>query len=220
MAPLLLREMKGKTFSCSSPASLATCSTIHHKSTIQPLTRMEIDRHTPRLRDPQRIHFDRSNSSSKPRARHSSDSKAARRKSSADVDSSKYLLKSSRFRLDDSYYDIFPENPVQIPSFLAIEKPRSERIGGNQGAVLRPSSSTRTQDQVVVLRVSLHCKGCEGKVRRHIAKMQGVRSFSVDLATKKVTVVGDVTPLSVLNSISKVKHAQFWQSPPRASASF
>ncbi|KAG6488648.1 hypothetical protein ZIOFF_049897 [Zingiber officinale] len=246
MAPLLLREMKGITFSCSSPASLATCSTIHHKSTIQPLTRREIDRRTPCLRDPQRTHFDRSNSSSKPRTRHSGDSKAARRKSSADADSSQHLLKSSRFRLVDSYYDIFPENPVQIPSFLAIEKPRSERIGGDEVAILRPSSSTRTQDQAVVLRVSLHCKGCEGKVRRHIAKMQGetmrfsfpfclsnppslnrgldaeagVRSFSVDLATKKVTVVGDVTPLGVLNSISKVKHAQFWQSPPRASASF
>ncbi|KAG6491735.1 protein SODIUM POTASSIUM ROOT DEFECTIVE 2-like [Zingiber officinale] len=220
MAPLLLREMKGMTFSCSSPASLATCSTIHHKSTIQSLTRREIDRRTPCLRDPQRTLFDRSNSSSKPRTRHSGDSKAARRKSSADADSSQHLLKSSRFRLVDSYYDIFPENPVQIPSFLAIEKPRSERIGGDEVAILRPSSSTRTQDQAVVLRVSLHCKGCEGKVRRHIAKMQGVRSFSVDLATKKVTVVGDVTPLGVLNSISKVKHAQFWQSPPRASASF
>lgn len=27
--------------------------------------------------------------------------------------------------------------------------------------------------QVVVLRVSLHCKACEGKVRKHISKMQG-----------------------------------------------
>lgn len=148
MAPMLLREMKGMTFSCSSPASLATCSTIHHKSAIQPFTQREIDRHTHHLRDPQRTHFDRSNSSSRPRTRHSSDSKAARRKSSADADSSHYLLQSSRFRLDDSYYDIFPQNPVQIPSFLAIEKPRSEHIGGNEGGLLRPSSSTRTQDQV------------------------------------------------------------------------
>lgn len=27
--------------------------------------------------------------------------------------------------------------------------------------------------QVVVLRVSLHCKGCEGKVRKHISRMEG-----------------------------------------------
>lgn len=29
------------------------------------------------------------------------------------------------------------------------------------------------EQQVVVLKVSLHCRGCEGKVRKHLAKMQG-----------------------------------------------
>ena len=48
----------------------------------------------------------------------------------------------------------------------------------------------------------------------------GVTSFNIDFAAKKVTVKGDVTPLGVLNSVSKVKNAQFWPSPPRASASF
>ncbi|TKY52842.1 Copper transport protein ATX1 [Spatholobus suberectus] len=67
-----------------------------------------------------------------------------------------------------------------------------------------------SSDQVVVLRVSLHCKGCEGKVRKHLSRMQGVTSFNIDFAAKKVTVVGDVTPLSVLASISKVKNAQLW----------
>ncbi|KAJ6834647.1 heavy metal-associated isoprenylated plant protein 6-like [Iris pallida] len=77
------------------------------------------------------------------------------------------------------------------------------------------SSSTRPQNhQVVVLRVSLHCKGCEGKVRKHISKMEGVTSFTTDLVNKKVTVIGDVTPLGVLNSISKVKNAQLWRSLP------
>lgn len=38
----------------------------------------------------------------------------------------------------------------------------------------------------------------------------GVTSYNIDFAAKKVTVVGDVTPLSVLASISKVKNAQFW----------
>lgn len=36
----------------------------------------------------------------------------------------------------------------------------------------------------------------------------GVRSFNIDFAAKKLTVVGDVTPLSVLASVSKVKKAQ------------
>ena len=40
----------------------------------------------------------------------------------------------------------------------------------------------------------------------------GVTSFNIDFAAKKVTVVGDVTPVSVLASISKVKNAQFWAS--------
>ncbi|CAA7389567.1 unnamed protein product [Spirodela intermedia] len=66
---------------------------------------------------------------------------------------------------------------------------------------------------VVVLRVSLHCKGCEAKVKKHLSRMEGVRSFDVDFAAKKVTVVGDVTPLAVLSSFSKVKNAQLWPSP-------
>ncbi|RDX82840.1 Protein SODIUM POTASSIUM ROOT DEFECTIVE 2, partial [Mucuna pruriens] len=81
----------------------------------------------------------------------------------------------------------------------------------------KPSSSslpnTGSLDQVVVLRVSLHCKGCEGKVKKHLSRMRGVSSFNIDFAAKKVTVVGDVTPLSVLASISKVKNAQFWPEP-------
>ncbi|KAL6142054.1 hypothetical protein ACLB2K_060337 [Fragaria x ananassa] len=65
-------------------------------------------------------------------------------------------------------------------------------------------------NQVVVLRVSLHCKGCEGKLRKHLSRMEGVSSFNIDFAAKKVTVMGDVTPVSVLASVSKVKNAQFW----------
>ncbi|CAL5424320.1 unnamed protein product [Camellia sinensis] len=68
------------------------------------------------------------------------------------------------------------------------------------------------------MRVSIHCKGCEGKVRKHISRMEGVTSFSIDLASKKVTIIGDVTPLGVLTSISRVKNAQFWPSPTSSSS--
>jgi hypothetical protein len=37
-----------------------------------------------------------------------------------------------------------------------------------------------------------------------------VTSFEVDLQRKKVVVTGDVTPLEVLQSVSKVKLAQLW----------
>lgn len=42
--------------------------------------------------------------------------------------------------------------------------------------------------------------------------VEGVTSFSIDLETKRVTVMGHVSPLGVLESISKVKKAEFWHS--------
>ncbi|KAJ8625758.1 hypothetical protein MRB53_034288 [Persea americana] len=76
-------------------------------------------------------------------------------------------------------------------------------------------SSLSTSDhvfQVVVMRVSLHCQGCAGKVKKHLSKMEGVTSFSIDLESKRVTVMGHVSPVGVLESISKVKKAEFWSS--------
>jgi hypothetical protein len=46
----------------------------------------------------------------------------------------------------------------------------------------------------------------------------GVTWFEVDLEKKKVVVTGDVTPLEVLQSISKVKFAQLWPLPPQPAA--
>ncbi|PHT41662.1 hypothetical protein CQW23_20516 [Capsicum baccatum] len=64
--------------------------------------------------------------------------------------------------------------------------------------------------QVVVMRVSLHCQGCAGKVKKHLSKMEGVTSFSIELDRQRVTVMGHVSPVGVLESISKVKRAEFW----------
>ncbi|CAO2839996.1 unnamed protein product [Amaranthus hypochondriacus] len=102
------------------------------------------------------------------------------------------------------------------------QKDKSLDYYRNDSVVLKKSSSTgnnRSRDQVVILRVSLHCKGCAGKLKKHLSKMEGVTSYSIDLETKKVTVKGNVTPLSVLASISKVKNAQFWPSSSSASPS-
>lgn len=42
----------------------------------------------------------------------------------------------------------------------------------------------------------------------------GVTSFEVDLESKKVVVIGDITPYEVLASISKVmKFAELWVAP-------
>ncbi|KAG6484688.1 protein SODIUM POTASSIUM ROOT DEFECTIVE 2-like [Zingiber officinale] len=70
------------------------------------------------------------------------------------------------------------------------------------------------EPKTVVLRVSMHCSGCARKVHRHISKMEGVSSIEMDLESKKVVVVGDVTPFEVLESVSKVKFAELWLSPP------
>ncbi|XP_052192826.1 protein SODIUM POTASSIUM ROOT DEFECTIVE 2-like [Diospyros lotus] len=74
------------------------------------------------------------------------------------------------------------------------------------------STSTEQVFQVVVMRVSLHCQGCAGKVKKHISKMEGVTSFSIDLESKRVTVMGHVSPAGVLESVSKVKRAELWSS--------
>ncbi|KAF5188439.1 Sodium potassium root defective [Thalictrum thalictroides] len=131
------------------------------------------------------------------------------------TDSTRYLLS------DTTSSDLFTEYE---PSLLSTKSPGScsTKLEHDQYRVLVPFSppsssttsttSTTKDHQVVVLRVSLHCRGCEGKVRKHLSKMQGVTSFNIDFAMKKVTVIGDVTPLSVLSSISRVKNAQFWPS--------
>ncbi|KAL3530685.1 hypothetical protein ACH5RR_010007 [Cinchona calisaya] len=97
---------------------------------------------------------------------------------------------------------------------------KSSLICSNEShAYKSPSGREKTRHQVVELRVSIHCKGCEGKLRKHISKMEGVTSYTIDLDRKKVTVIGNVTPQGVLTSISKVKNAELWSSPTTSSSS-
>ncbi|KAL6200078.1 hypothetical protein ACLB2K_029860 [Fragaria x ananassa] len=139
---------------------------------------------------------------------------------------------SSRYRTSDDttvpFIDWLSETDATlVPSVhhvaAAASNPRMRLIMRSNDEHRRPcpaplrSSSTRSRNQVVVLRVSVHCKGCEEKLRKHLSKMEGVTSFSIDLPTKKVTVIGDVTPLGVLASVSKVKKAQLWSSPTSSS---
>ncbi|KAF2288741.1 hypothetical protein GH714_012133 [Hevea brasiliensis] len=132
-------------------------------------------------------------------------------------ESSRYLLSEKDFLDGLSDYDpvlaLVPTEPNMPSSAQANSK--------QQESISKPSSnsnSERPSNQVVVLRVSLHCRGCEGKVRKHLSRMEGVRSYSIDFAAKKVTIVGDVTPLGVLASVSKVKNAQFWTSAANPAA--
>ncbi|KAL2534217.1 Heavy metal transport/detoxification superfamily protein [Abeliophyllum distichum] len=76
-----------------------------------------------------------------------------------------------------------------------------------------PSMAFQLKPKMVVLRVSMHCNGCARKIEKHIAKMEGVSSYQVDLETKMVVVTGDIVPFQVLESISKVKAAELWNTP-------
>ncbi|CAD5176352.1 unnamed protein product [Musa acuminata subsp. burmannicoides] len=192
--------MKGVNFSCVSPASAAICTSIDRRSMVRGSTGRAADRHTTHPRDPRRANSALGSMSGATRERRSRNQRSRKilDKPSDLVTppgSSRYLLN------DDDFFDVFPSVVTAAP-LLSVDQP----------AVLKPPSSTTSQEQVVHLRVSLHCKACEMKVRKHISKMEGVTSFNIDLATKKVTVIGDVTPLGVLDSVSKVKNAQLWPS--------
>ncbi|XP_022749777.1 protein SODIUM POTASSIUM ROOT DEFECTIVE 2-like isoform X2 [Durio zibethinus] len=80
-------------------------------------------------------------------------------------------------------------------------------VSGNQ------TLAFQLKPKMVVLRVSMHCHGCARKVEKHICKLEGVTSYKVDLASKRVIVIGDIIPLEVLESVSKVKNAELWTSP-------
>ncbi|GAA0148788.1 hypothetical protein LIER_08132 [Lithospermum erythrorhizon] len=73
-----------------------------------------------------------------------------------------------------------------------------------------PTLAFQLKPKMVVLRVNMHCGGCARRVQKHISKMEGVTSYEVDLETKMVVVIGDIIPYEVLESVSKVKYAEFW----------
>nr|CAB3473460.1 unnamed protein product [Digitaria exilis] len=63
--------------------------------------------------------------------------------------------------------------------------------------------AVHVEPKTVALKVSMHCHGCAKKVQKQVSKLQGVVSFKVELESKKVTVVGDVSPTDVLESMCK-----------------
>ncbi|KAJ6778423.1 PROTEIN SODIUM POTASSIUM ROOT DEFECTIVE 2 [Salix koriyanagi] len=120
---------------------------------------------------------------------------------------------SSRYPMGDAAsLNGMPENDPVLAQLVPVEPSRSTQALSKEESTASKPSSSSDPNQVVVLRVSLHCKGCEGKVRKHLSRMEGVTSFNIDFAAKKVTIVGDVIPLRVLASVSKIKSAQFWTS--------
>ncbi|XVE79652.1 hypothetical protein DITRI_Ditri14bG0075300 [Diplodiscus trichospermus] len=213
-------NMKGMDLFCASPASTAICSSLDHRSMVshghKPIDRQNSKPYAPCSSQlpiiPKPYHNEkRRKSSVKP-----SD---VSRKSSADILDLNNPPGSSRYLLDDRPFIDWLSESDRVSAMVPAQPAEAKHLSSHDSPALKSSSSARSGDQVVVLRVSIHCKGCEGKVRKHISKMEGVTSFSIDLATKKVTVIGDVTPSGVLASVSRVKNAQLWPSTTVAAAS-
>ncbi|XP_057955722.1 protein SODIUM POTASSIUM ROOT DEFECTIVE 2-like [Malania oleifera] len=225
--------MKGKRMDifCVSPASTAICSSMEQRSMVRHSMR-PIDRQNPHFRDRRRHHPPIPCSSQAPinpkpyninqkgRKSYAKQTDVSCRKSSTDRNGLTSPPTSSRYLLSDMHLIDLSSDSDPLSALVPAQpaaRPK-ELTSRNDSPALSSSSSARSRDQVVVLWVSLHCKGCEGKVRKHISRMEGVTSFSIDLETKKVTVIGDVTPLGVLASVSKVKNAQLWPSSTSPSS--
>ncbi|KAL0929148.1 hypothetical protein M5K25_001090 [Dendrobium thyrsiflorum] len=206
MASNLLSNFQDINFPSSSSPSSST-----GKSSSSSLSHgRAIDRYSPHLRDPLREkYFSRNHSKAKPCNPKNRKNTEKSPQIISPATSSRYLLNDMPVAIDDF------SDTESFPPMISMEELRFDYLKGEALTFMESPSPppVRQRDQVAVLKVSLHCKGCEAKVRKHISKMKGVTSFTTDLATKKVTVIGDLTPLSVLNSISKVKKAQFWSSP-------
>ncbi|KAL0460285.1 UNVERIFIED_CONTAM: hypothetical protein Slati_0655700 [Sesamum latifolium] len=72
---------------------------------------------------------------------------------------------SSRAAYETPVYNPGPDNPQ-------ARKSSPQRLSDHLNA--HKSSSNR---RTVELRVSIHCKGCEGKLRKHISRMEGKSEF-------------------------------------------
>lgn len=215
--------MKAIDLFCASPASTAIYSSVDQRATPRDRHIGDKRRTKPHIPCSSQLPFDPKPYYHNSRKNNSAKQSDVRRKSSADISDLKSPHGSARYLLSDKPFMDFlsdSEHHLHVSALVASQSVRSQLVSSNAPSPLKSASTnSRPRNQVVELRVSIHCKGCEGKVRKHISRMEGVRSFSIDLATKKVTIVGDVTPLGVLNSVSRVKNAQFWPSPTTSSFS-
>jgi len=51
---------------------------------------------------------------------------------------------------------------------------------------------------------------CDGIHKPWCPTVSGVTTFAIDLDKKEVTVMGNISPIGVLESVCKVKNAEFW----------
>ncbi|KAG6499263.1 heavy metal-associated isoprenylated plant protein 35-like [Zingiber officinale] len=75
--------------------------------------------------------------------------------------------------------------------------------------------------QTWILKVSIHCQGCEKKVKKVLQTMEGVYKTTVDSQQHKVVVTGNVEAEALIKRllIKLGKHAEVWpeKTPPAAA---
>ncbi|XP_027363309.1 heavy metal-associated isoprenylated plant protein 34 isoform X1 [Abrus precatorius] len=65
--------------------------------------------------------------------------------------------------------------------------------------------------QNCLLKVNIHCDGCEQKVRKLLQKIDGVYSVNIDADQGKVLVSGHVDPAKLIKKLKRSgKHAELW----------
>ncbi|KAG6391127.1 hypothetical protein SASPL_148878 [Salvia splendens] len=115
--------------------------------------------------------------------------------------------KKNNFGGDDEFQDIKPLLPLKLKDLIAPTP--------------TPTLAFHLKPKMVVMKVSIHCNGCARKVEKHLSKLEGKCSPILRdelnppnnyLETKMVVVRGDIVPSEVLESVSKVKYAELWES--------
>ncbi|KAL2902059.1 Protein SODIUM POTASSIUM ROOT DEFECTIVE 2 [Bienertia sinuspersici] len=99
---------------------------------------------------------------------------------------------SSRYLLDDtSFLEVFTDfDPVlKLVNYDDSTNSSDKNTEVGNKSPPKPSSSSASSDQVVVLRVSLHCRGCERKMKKHLSRMAGKFNH---LATNSYTIVSHI----------------------------
>ncbi|KAH9295940.1 hypothetical protein KI387_039528, partial [Taxus chinensis] len=145
--------MKGTKFMCASPASTAVCMGMEHRSVVSPGSRVLdktklLDRQRSRVAETHQArtheyHYNRN-------GEHGRDGRHQRACLGHTTSATKNM--STVGKAEQNLSAIIPRS----------------HLSHHQGN--HPKSSV--SNEMVVMRVSLHCKSCAGKVRKHISKME------------------------------------------------
>lgn len=69
---------------------------------------------------------------------------------------------------------------------------------GGGGEKKKKEAATSTAGPTpVILKVDMHCEGCALKIKKAVKGFPGVEAVSTDMASNKLTVVGDLDPLKI-----------------------